>query len=68
MGGGLAGLMRPVTGLVGGGGLAGLVSNLNDSGLAELLPKVVDQLTPNGEVPDADDVTAALGKLRSLPG
>lgn len=116
MGGGQAGLMRAVTGLIGGGGLAALVSKLSDSGLgdavgswvgkgenapvsadqlkqalgddtvrqvaeeagvsegeaagglAELLPKVVDQLTPDGEVPGADDLAGALGKLKGLLG
>jgi uncharacterized protein YidB (DUF937 family) len=116
VGGGQAGIMRAVTGLIAGRGLAGLVSKLSDSGLgdavnswvgkgenasvspdqmkqalgddtvrqvaeeagvsegeaagglAELLPKVVDQLTPDGEVPGGDDLAGALGKLKGMLG
>lgn len=116
MGGGRTGLMRAVTGLIAGGGLAGLVGKLRDGGLgdvagswvgkgdnrpasadqlklalgddavrrvaadagvshgeaadglAELLPKVVDQLTPDGTVPAEDDIADALGRLKGLLG
>lgn len=116
MGGGQAGLMRAVTGLIGGAGLGGLVSKLTGGGLgdvvgswvgkgdnkpvspdqlkqalgddtvrqvaqeagvsedeaagglAELLPNVVDQLTPDGEVPGDDDLAGTLGKLKGLLG
>jgi uncharacterized protein YidB (DUF937 family) len=114
MGGGQAGLMRAVTGLVSGGGLANIVgmlgkSGLGDvvgswvgkgdnapvapdqlkaafgddevrriaqeagvsedeaaSGLAEMLPKVIDQLTPDGEMPSNDALEAGLSKLKGI--
>lgn len=37
-------------------------------GLAQVLPGVVDHLTPNGRVPDATSLEGALGQLRSKFG
>jgi uncharacterized protein YidB (DUF937 family) len=45
---------------------AGVSENEAASGLADLLPKLVDRLTPDGHVPGGDQIDDALGKLRGL--
>lgn len=35
------------------------------SGLAQLLPQIIDQLTPNGHVPDGDLLQQGLGLLKN---
>lgn len=59
MGGGQAGLMRAVTGLIGGGGLAALVSKLSDSGLGDAVGSRVGK-GDNAPV-SADQLKQALG-------
>lgn len=60
----------------GGSGLGDMATLLGMSGdqlagkVAELLPQVVDSLTPNGQLPSADgaDMAQALGSLSSIFG
>lgn len=42
---------------------AGLSDVETSAGLAQLLPDVVDRLTPNGQVPSDDDLNSSLGDL-----
>ncbi len=44
-------------------GKAGLPSGQAGSALAALLPAVIDQLTPKGQVPDAGSLESTLGAL-----
>ncbi len=43
---------------------AGLSEQQASAGLTEVLPEVVDRLTPQGEVPDFDALTASVGDLQ----
>jgi uncharacterized protein YidB (DUF937 family) len=43
---------------------AGLSEQQASAGLTEMLPEVVDRLTPQGEVPDFDALTASVGDLQ----
>ena len=38
------------------------------SGLAGILPQLIDKLTPSGQVPDGNALEQALGMLRSMAG
>lgn len=49
-------------------GKAGLSGADLSSKLAELLPNVVDKLTPNGQLPDANALGQLLGTLRGKLG
>ena len=42
---------------------AGLSEEDTSRGLAQLLPEVVDQVTPNGDVPDQDALQTSLEAL-----
>ena len=52
------------------GGLSGLLEKLKASGgLAQLLPTLIDKLTPNGAVPaNGDQLAQGLAGLRKLLG
>lgn len=43
---------------------AGLTEQQASAGLSEVLPDLVDRLTPKGEVPDSDSVTASISELQ----
>jgi uncharacterized protein YidB (DUF937 family) len=47
---------------------AGLTPQQTSEGLSELLPDVVDRLTPEGDVPDADQLTRSVDDLRRRLG
>lgn len=47
---------------------AGLTPRQTSEGLSELLPEVVDRLTPEGDVPDADQLTRSVEDLRRRLG
>lgn len=47
---------------------AGLSVEQTQDGLAQLLPGVVNQLTPDGQVPSADALDGVLGQLGGLLG
>lgn len=47
---------------------AGLSEQEASAGLTEVLPQVVDRLTPKGEVPDVDALAASVGDLRRQLG
>ncbi len=46
---------------------AGISSDALSSGLAQMLPGVVDKLTPNGEVPSGDLMEQGLAMLKGKP-
>lgn len=43
---------------------AGLATEHASTGLAQLLPQIIDQLTPNGQVPQGDLLEQGLGMLK----
>lgn len=43
---------------------AGLAPEHTTTGLAQLLPQIIDQLTPNGQVPQGDLLEQGLGMLK----
>ena len=43
---------------------AGLSEEQASAGLTEVLPEVVDKLTPQGEIPDGDAVAASISELQ----
>ena len=43
---------------------AGLAPEHATTGLAQLLPQIIDQLTPNGQVPQGDLLEQGLGMLK----
>src|SRR6185295_2733774 len=43
---------------------AGLSEEQASAGLTEVLPDVVDKLTPQGEIPDGDAVAASISELQ----
>jgi uncharacterized protein YidB (DUF937 family) len=47
---------------------AGVSREEASSGLAEVLPKLVNELTPDGSIPGGDEIGAALGKLKGILG
>jgi uncharacterized protein YidB (DUF937 family) len=47
---------------------AGLTPREASEGLSELLPEVVDRVTPDGEVPDLDRLTMSVDSLRQRLG
>ena len=47
---------------------AGLTEQQASQGLSEVLPDVVDRLTPVGQVPDLDTLTASVGDLQKRFG
>src|SRR5262245_20363139 len=47
---------------------AGLSEQQASAGLTEVLPEVVDRLTPQGEVPDLDALAASVGDLQRRIG
>jgi uncharacterized protein YidB (DUF937 family) len=48
---------------------AGLTEQETTLGLAQLLPEVVDRVTPDGEVPDADSLLASVQAMgRKMSG
>lgn len=47
---------------------AGISEAQASTGLSELLPEVVDRLTPDGQVPDLDQLTASVDALRRRLG
>ena len=47
---------------------AGLSEQQATTGLSEVLPDVVDRLTPQGEVPDLDALSASVGDLQRRLG
>jgi uncharacterized protein YidB (DUF937 family) len=47
---------------------AGLSEQQTSAGLTEVLPEVVDRLTPQGEVPDLDALSASVGDLQRRLG
>ncbi len=67
--------MGMLDGLLGGGAIGQIAQQLGLSHgetagcLAQMLPQLIDQLTPNGEVPDNHDdmVAQALAMLQKRP-
>ena len=49
-------------------GQAGVTVDQAQQGLAQLLPGIVDHLSPDGQLPAADQTTAFLGQLGGLLG
>lgn len=47
---------------------AGLSEQQASAGLTEVFPEVVDRLTPQGEVPDLDALSASVGDLQRRLG
>lgn len=47
---------------------AGVSQEEASAGLADVLPKLVNELTPNGSIPGPDELGAALGRLKGLLG
>jgi uncharacterized protein YidB (DUF937 family) len=47
---------------------AGLTRQQTSQGLSELLPEVVDRVTPGGQEPDFDDLTRSVDDLRHRMG
>jgi uncharacterized protein YidB (DUF937 family) len=47
---------------------AGLTPRQTSEGLSQLLPEVVDRVTPSGEVPDMDQLTMSVDDLRRRLG
>ncbi len=47
---------------------AGLTPRQTSEGLSQLLPEVVDRVTPGGEVPDMDQLTMSVDELRRRLG
>ena len=47
---------------------AGLTPKETSEGLSQLLPEVVDRVTPTGDVPDFDDLTQSIDDLRQRMG
>jgi uncharacterized protein YidB (DUF937 family) len=47
---------------------AGLSEQEASAGLTEVLPQVVDRLTPQGEMPDLDSLASSVGDLRRRLG
>ncbi|HSD55089.1 MAG TPA: YidB family protein [Burkholderiales bacterium] len=47
---------------------AGLTPQQTSEGLSELLPEVVDHVTPNGQVPDLDQLALSVENLRRRMG
>jgi len=47
---------------------AGLTPKETSEGLSQLLPEVVDHVTPTGDVPDFDELTQSLDDLRQRMG
>jgi uncharacterized protein YidB (DUF937 family) len=47
---------------------AGLTPRQTSEGLSELLPEVVDHVTPDGQVPDLDQLTLSVENLRRRLG
>jgi uncharacterized protein YidB (DUF937 family) len=47
---------------------AGLSEQQTSAGLTEILPEVVDRLTPQGQVPDLDALSASVGDLQRRLG
>jgi uncharacterized protein YidB (DUF937 family) len=45
---------------------AGIDPNLVSKLLAQLLPKMIDKLTPKGKVPEGNDLQQGLGDLEKL--
>jgi uncharacterized protein YidB (DUF937 family) len=45
---------------------AGISADKISSHLSDLLPKIVDKLTPNGNIPQGDVVSRGLGMLKDL--
>lgn len=42
----------------------GMTENETAGGLADILPKLIDKLTPNGEMPEGDMLSKGLGMLK----
>jgi uncharacterized protein YidB (DUF937 family) len=47
---------------------AGLTPQQTSEGLSELLPEVVDRFTPDGQVPDLDQLSHSVESLRQRLG
>ena len=47
---------------------AGLSEQQTSEGLTEVLPEVVDRLTPQGQVPELDALSASVGDLQRRLG